>query len=220
MGFLLLLHVRTPLFGSACCCGRARSEGETRVICDDTSADWLVIKAVLFVSDAQYSGLKAQTCRVLPQLLSGDEHLGQPLQLCSLLLHGVPDPVHLPANTWCTNKQPHARTHKHTQTHDFAWWSRIFSVHFKRHQFKNNKHTEVRGVQTKRTRPCSPFEHHGEPRTLVLPVVPSWDENRVYCSTNTRSVRRRARSSITLPALPRKRAGFHPDARMRALFPV
>lgn len=35
----------------------------------------------------------------LPQLFSGDEHLGQPLQLCSLLLHGVPDPVHLSANT-------------------------------------------------------------------------------------------------------------------------
>jgi len=34
----------------------------------------------------------------LPQLLSGDQHLGQPLQLCSLLLHGAPDAVHLSAD--------------------------------------------------------------------------------------------------------------------------
>lgn len=34
-----------------------------------------------------------------PQLLSGDQHLGQPLQLCSLLLHGVPDPVHVCVDT-------------------------------------------------------------------------------------------------------------------------
>lgn len=34
-----------------------------------------------------------------PQLLSGDQNLGQPLQLCSLLLHGGPDPLHLPAET-------------------------------------------------------------------------------------------------------------------------
>lgn len=40
-----------------------------------------------------------RTLTDLPQLLSGDEHLGQPLQLCSLLLHGVPDAVHLSANT-------------------------------------------------------------------------------------------------------------------------
>lgn len=33
----------------------------------------------------------------LPQLFSGDEHLCQPLQLCSLLLHGVPNAVHLSA---------------------------------------------------------------------------------------------------------------------------
>lgn len=39
----------------------------------------------------------------IPQLFSGDEHLGQPLQLCSLLLHGVPDPVHLSANIRCTH---------------------------------------------------------------------------------------------------------------------
>lgn len=34
-----------------------------------------------------------------PQLLSGDQHLGQPLQLRSLLLHGVPDPVHVCVDT-------------------------------------------------------------------------------------------------------------------------
>lgn len=34
-----------------------------------------------------------------PELLSGDQHLGQPLQLCSLLLHGVADPVHVCADT-------------------------------------------------------------------------------------------------------------------------
>lgn len=53
----------------------------------------------------------------IPQLFSGDEHLGQPLQLCSLLLHGVPDPVHLSANIRCTHpgcldaKQSYTKKH-------------------------------------------------------------------------------------------------------------
>lgn len=54
--------------------------------------------------DAQHSLGRSH----LPQLFSGDQHLGQPLQLCSLLLHGVPDPVHLSANTGGTDN--------HTQT--------------------------------------------------------------------------------------------------------
>lgn len=46
----------------------------------------------------------------LPQLFSGNEHLGQPLQLCSLLLHGVPDPVHL-------SKARRTETHSNTILH-------------------------------------------------------------------------------------------------------
>lgn len=44
----------------------------------------------------------------LPELLPGDEHLGEPLQLRSLLLHGVPDPVHRPTAA--------AQAHAHTKT--------------------------------------------------------------------------------------------------------
>ena len=56
------------------------------------------------ITHTQNASMSLTQCRWrtltdLPQLLSGDEHLGQPLQLCSLLLHGVPDAVHLSANT-------------------------------------------------------------------------------------------------------------------------
>lgn len=102
------------------------------------------------IFDAEYSGLNAQTSRAvgvqhpgsaLPQLLSGDEHLGQPLQLCSLLLHGVPDPVHVPANTGCTaepqrsHKRTATRTHKDMILNGGQECASLFSaVHLKRNQ--------------------------------------------------------------------------------------
>lgn len=132
----------------------------------------IIILLIIKRSDAEYSGLNAQTSRAagvqhpgsaLPQLLSGDEHLGQPLQLCSLLLHGVPDPVHLPANTWCTtepqrsHKQTATRTHKDMILHGGQECASLASFQccaFKRksmHQFLRKKNTqkgEVRGMQS------------------------------------------------------------------------
>lgn len=141
-----------------------------------------------------------------------------------------------------TNKQPHA----HTKTW-FCMVGRnaqvlhLFSaVHLKRNQCslkkkkKNTQKGEVREAcnQTSKQYPrVCPYPSNtmesGEELFCLLFLcgvrmvfIPSRERSsRNTCSHSAVTARRSARSSITLPTLPRKRADFHPDARMRALFP-
>lgn len=95
----------------------------------------------------------------IPELFPGDKHLGQTLQLGSLLLHGVPDAVHLSAETRskgqgglcfyaskCASLLFRWQTHKESPDWTKAW------------------RRSVRWWQTMHWHLgfCLPFKHHGE----------------------------------------------------------
>lgn len=134
-----------------------------------------------------------------------------------------------------TNKQPHA----HTKTwflHGGQECASLFSaVHVKRNQctsLKKKGKWEACNQTSKQCPRVCPYPSNtiesGEELFCLLFLcgmrmvfIPSRERSsRNTCSHSAVTARRSARSSITLPTLPRRRADFHPDARMRTLFPV
>lgn len=142
----------------------------------------------------------------LPQLFSGDEHLGQPLQLCSFFLHGVPDPVHLSAKT--RRHKPgggfvakQTGTHKDIILHYYKYYKNVLCVKIccfqcdkyqeRKATVEKQRHASIHGVVVSGHKQCTgilPYPANTmESEERSLSIIPLMDEEEIYSIPGNKS---------------------------------